>query len=96
MGIFRIGFRRYKYWKVLNKIGIPYFGGVLPIVCSLLLLIEAILANFRFLGFLLLRERQGVTVQVGGPLPRSEKSQLKMIGRPQIPAQIFLSFISIK
>ena len=36
MGIFKNGFRRYKYWKVLNKNDIPCFKGVLPIVCLLL------------------------------------------------------------
>ena len=34
-GTFTIRFRRYKYWKVLNRNDIPCFQGVLSIVCFL-------------------------------------------------------------
>ena len=43
---------------------------------------EAVLASYRFRGFLLLRERQGGTFQFGRPVPRSKKFQLKIDKRP--------------
>ena len=64
----------------------PYFHSALLVMWTVTVLCcnEAILASYPFLGLLLLREGQGCILHFRTPDPKSEKSKLKLTGRPQI------------
>ena len=68
----------------------PYFHSALLVMWTVTVLCcnEAILASYPFLGLLLLREGQGCILHFRTPDPKSEKSKLKLTGRPQIQRRI--------
>ena len=76
----------------------PYFHSALLVIWTVTVLCcnEAILASYPFLGLLLLREGQGCILHFRTPDPKSEKSKLKMTGRPQIQRRIQTHTVSFQ
>ena len=76
----------------------PYFHSALLVIWTVTVLCcnEAILASYPFLGLLLLREGQGCILHFRTPDPKSEKSKLKMTGRPQIQRRIQAHTVSFQ
>ena len=76
----------------------PYFHSALLVMWTVTVLCcnEAILASYPFLGLLLLREGQGCILHFRTPDPKSEKSKLKMTGRPQIQRRIQAHTVSFQ
>ena len=76
----------------------PYFHSALLVMWTVTVLCcnEAILASYPFLGLLLLREGQVCILYFRTPGPKSEKSKLKMTGRPQIQRRIQAHTVSFQ
>ena len=89
MGIFTTALRNKKYVKFSKKKTSPYFHSVSLVIWPLTLMKRAHLSELfisRFSTYI--RKAQGWTLHFRTPDPRSEKSKLKMIGRPQIQRRI--------
>ena len=89
MGIFTTALRNKKIRQILKKCTSPYFHSVLLVIWPLTLMKRAHLSELfisRFSTYI--RKAQGWTLHFRTPDPRSEKSKLKMTGRPQIQRRI--------
>ena len=89
MGIFTTALRNKKIRQILNKNTSPYFHSVSLVIWPLTLMKRAHFSELfisRFLTYI--RKAQGWTLHFRTPNPRSEKSMLKMTGRPQIQRRI--------
>ena len=85
MGIFTTALRNKKIRQILKKNTSPRFHSVLLVIWPLTLMKRAHLSELfisRFSTYI--RKAQGWTHHFRTPDPRSEKSKLKMTGRPQI------------
>ena len=89
MGIFTTALRNKKIRQILKKNTSPRFHSVLLVIWPLTLMKRAHLSELfisRFSTYI--RKAQGWTLHFRTPDPRSEKSKLKMTGRPQIQRRI--------
>ena len=89
IGIFTSALRNKKIRQILKKNTSPRFHSVLLVIWPLTLMKRAHLSELfisRFSTYI--RKAQGWTLHFRTPDPRSEKSKLKMTGRPQIQRRI--------
>ena len=89
IGIFTTALRNKKIHQILKKSTSPYFHSVLLVIWPLTLMKRTHFSEFsisRFSTFI--RKAQGWTLHLRTSDLRSEKSQRKMTGRPQIKRRI--------